>query len=196
MEEWLLDLVHTLGYLGVFIATLIESTFVPIPAEMTMIPAGILAAKGEFNYWMVLFSSTLGVIAGSLVNYWIGLRFGRALIIRYGKYIFIKHSFLEKTEKFFARYGGAAAFMGRLLPVVRHYIAFVAGIARMKLQPFFIYSSLGGLIWMWILLQVGFMAERSKENGITDISSLDMTLIAVAIISLFAWLIKNRLMKH
>ncbi len=196
MEHWLLELVTHLGYLGIFVATLIESTFVPIPAEVTMIPAGILAAKGELNYWLVLASATAGVIAGSLINYWIGLRYGRALVVRYGPYVFIKPEFLGKTELFFARYGWLAVFLGRLLPGVKHYISFVAGIARMKFQPFFTYTAFGGLIWIWIILQVGFMAERSAENGNSSVSTLEMALVAVAVISLAAWIAKKKLMRH
>lgn len=196
MEQWLMELVERLGYAGIFIATLIESSFVPIPAEVTMIPAGMLAFKGIFNYWLVLASATAGTIAGSLFNYWIGLQFGRKFILRYGKYIFIKHSFLDKTESFFTRYGRLAVFLGRLLPGIKHYIAFVAGIARMKFQPFITYTSLGALIWMWALLQVGYMAQRNTENGNSDLSSLELIVFAITVISLLAWWVKQRMMRH
>lgn len=195
MKEWLVELVQHFGYLGVFLATLIESTFVPIPAEFTMIPAGILAAKGHFDYWLVLLSSTLGVIAGSAINYWIGLRFGRALIIRFGPYFFIKPAILHKTERFFARYGKLAVFMGRLLPGIKHYIAFVAGIVNMKFQHFIIYSSLGGLIWMWIILQIGYMSVGKGANGET-VDSFETILITITLVTAVVWFIKERLMRH
>lgn len=196
MEQWLLQLVDRLGYLGIFAATLIESTFVPVPAEVTMVPAGMLAAQGELNYWAALISGAAGVLAGSIINYWVGLRFGRALLLRYGRYIFIKPDFLEKTELFFVRYGRLAVFMGRLLPGIKHYIAFVAGIARMKFAPFVTYTAFGGLIWIWILLQVGFMAERSAENGHASVSGLELVLIAITVITIVAWIVKNKLMRH
>lgn len=196
MEQWLLDLVEHLGYVGIFVATLIESTFVPIPAEVTMIPAGMLAAKGEMNYWLALISSVLGVIAGSCINYWIGIRFGRTFLLRYGRYIFIKPSFLHKTELFFARYGRMAVFLGRLLPGIKHYIAFVAGIAQMKFQPFITYTAFGGLIWMWVILQIGYMAEKQAEHSANSLSSLELIVIAITGVTIVAWFIKTRLMRH
>ncbi|MCB2081701.1 MAG: calcium/sodium antiporter [Rickettsiales bacterium] len=196
LETLLLQLVDHFGYLGIFVATMVEGTFIPIPAEITMVPAGMLAAKGELNYWGALASGAAGVLVGSLINYWVGLRFGRAFILRFGSYIFIKPHFLQSTEVFFIRYGRMAVFMGRLLPGVKHYIAFAAGIARMKFQPFVTYTAFGGLIWVWVLLQVGFMAERSEENGNTSVSGLETILIIITIISVIFWIIKHRLMRH
>lgn len=196
MEEFLLRFVEHLGYIGIFFTTLIESTFVPIPAEVTVVPAGMLAAKGHFSYWGVLASATMGVIAGSAINYWIGSRYGRVLIIKFGKYVFLKPSFLRRTEIFFEKYGAFAVFIGRLLPGLRHYIGFVAGIAKMKFQLFVIYTSLGGLIWMWILLQVGYMAEKNSAKGNADLSSLELIVIAVTVITLIAYFIKKKIFKH
>lgn len=187
-----MDLVKHLGYLGIFIATLIESTFIPVPAEITMIPAGMLAAEGYFNYWILLIISTAGVLAGSLINYWVGLRFGRSIIIKYGSYIFIKSEHLQKTEIFFAKYGKLAVFLGRLLLGVKHYIAFVAGIARMQLKPFIIYTSLGGIVWMWIILHIGFIAKHSNAST----GKLEIILSLVAIVTLITWLLKRKFMKH
>lgn len=148
-----------------------------------MIPAGVLAAEGKMDYWMALLAATSGVIAGSAINYWFGLRYGRALILRFGKYILIKPRHIEKTESFFARYGAVAVFMGRLLPGVRHYIAFVAGIAAMKFRNFMIYTSFGGLIWMWVLLQIGFMAKRNADNPESHIGGLETIVILIVILT-------------
>lgn len=186
-SNWLVDLIEQLGYLGIFISTLIESTFVPIPAEVTMIPAGMLVAEGKMDYWVALLSSTFGVIAGSAINYWFGYRYGRILILKFGKYIFIKPRHIEKTENFFQRYGAVAVFMGRLLPGVRHYIAFVAGVAQMKFRPFMIYTALGGLIWMWVLLQVGYMSQLNADNPDSHIGGLETAVIIVVIVSLAAY---------
>lgn len=192
MEQLLIELVEHFGYLGIFIATLIESTFVPIPAEITMIPAGMLAAEGHFNYWIVLVTATAGVVAGSLINYWIGLYFGRNIIVKFGSYIFIKPQHLKKTELFFAQYGKMAVFLGRLLIGVKHYIAFAAGIARMQFKAFIVYTTLGGLVWVWLLLHIGFMAKKNN----TSIGELEIILISVAIITVVAWFIKQKFMKH
>lgn len=197
MESFLLKLVEELSYLGLFVATLIESTFVPIPSEVTMIPAGMLAAQGKLWYWGVLMSATAGVIAGSIINYWFGVKFGRAIIIKYGKYAFLKPSSLDKTERFFAKYGTMAVFLGRVLPGVKHYIAFAAGIAKMQFKPFIIATAIGGLIWIWILLHVSYTAEKKAEaSGASDSDSLVMIVLAVIAISAFAWFIKEKFMKH
>lgn len=196
MENFLLKLVEELGYVGLFVATLIESTFVPIPSEVTMIPAGMLAAQGKLWYWGVLFSATAGVLAGSMVNYWFGVKFGRALIVKYGKYAFLKPSSLHKTERFFARYGTMAVFLGRILPGVKHYIAFAAGIAMMPFRPFMYASAAGGLIWIWILLHVSYTAEKNAEKYGEGSHSMLWIIIAVVIISAAAWLIKEKMMKH
>jgi len=196
ISEWLTHLVDHLGYLGIFFATLIESTFVPIPAEVTMIPAGMLAAEGKLNYWILLFASTMGVIVGSFINYWVGIRFGRTWVLRYGKYLMIKHHHVEKTDYFFARYGSLAVFIGRLLPGVRHYIAFIAGVAAMRLRPFIIYTALGGMIWMWVLLQIGYMTQKQVEKGNTSISSLETVMIACAILGVVAFFIQRWMINH
>jgi membrane protein DedA with SNARE-associated domain len=196
LGEHLVELVKNLGYVGLFFATLIESTCVPIPAEVTMIPAGQLVAQGVFNYWGVLISATLGVIVGSLINYWLGLKFGRLLLTQYGKYMFLKPNSLHKTERFFAKYGGLAVFIGRLLPGIKHYIAFAAGIAKMEYKPFVIFTALGGLIWIWLLLHVSYVAELRAEKAGGDASSIQWILAAVIAISLGAWLIKAKMMKH
>jgi membrane protein DedA with SNARE-associated domain len=184
------------GYVGIFIATLIESTFVPIPAEVTMIPAGILVAKGELNYWMTLTVSTAGVIAGSVINYFVGLKFGRTLFVRFGKYVMLKEHHLHSTEMFFKRYGRAAVFLGRLLLGVKHYIAFVAGIAKMNFQLFTIYTSFGAVIWMFILLQAGYMSHHEGGDGSSAVHQVQNIVMIVIGVSAVAWFVKKRLMRH
>lgn len=198
LTQALKDLVEHLGYGGIFLATLIESTFVPIPAEVTMIPAGMLVAQGVFNYWGVLAASTMGVIVGSLLNYLFGYYFGRSLLLKYGKYIFIKHKHIHKTERFFKKFGWMAAFTGRLLPGLRHYIAFVAGIAKMPVRPFMGATALGGLIWMWILLQVGFMAQlKAEKNGEADVTTaMEIAVAVILVITGIAYFVKVRMMRH
>lgn len=194
MEHWLLELVERFGYVGLFVATLIESTFVPIPAEVTMVPAGILAAQGVFTYTGVMVSSVLGIIAGSLVNYVFAVKFGRSLLLKYGHYIFIKPEFLTQTERFFARYGSAAIFIGRLLPVIKHYISFVAGIGRMPMKPFIIYTALGGTLWCAIMLHIGYLAELSAQATNSNLGGIGIVILGVALVSLLAWLVKRKLM--
>ena len=198
ITEFLTQIVHDFGYVGIFIATLVESTFIPIPAELTMIPAGINAGQGNMSYPLILLSSTAGVVVGSLINYYIGYHFGRGFIVRYGKYFFLKPTFLDKVEVFFQKHGSFSAFAGRLIPGVRHYIAFPAGMAKMRLKTFLICTITGGLIWMWTLLHLGYRAgQKAGVDGKVSLESLeDIVVILIVILSaLYAfrlWLMRRR----
>lgn len=162
--QWLVDFVHTLGYPGVFIMTFLESTFVPIPSEITMIPAGYLVQQGHMNLWLVLFASITGTIGGALANYFIAYYYGRRFLYAYGKYFFFCHDKMEKLDKFFASHGEISTFTGRLVPGLRHFISFPAGLAHMNLKKFCIYTGVGGTIWMITLLAVGYYIGGNKTQ--------------------------------
>lgn len=193
--QLLIDIVEKFGYFGVFFAMFIESTFVPIPGELSMIPAGILVGQGKMNYWAVLALSTLGVIAGSLLNYWIGFHFGRRIIIKYGKYFFLKPDALEKIEHFYKKHGPISTFTGRLIPGVRHYIAFPAGLAKMNLKKFILYTSLGGLIWMWVLLHLGYYVGSDSASVVEIITKLKLILIILVGLLVSGYILKKRWVK-
>ena len=139
MYEFFLEivwLVESLGYFGLFFMTFIESTFIPIPAEITLIPAGYLVQKGEMNGILVWICATLGTLGGSLTNYYIAYFFGRKLFISKGKYFFMDKTKLEAIERFFLNHGAISTFTGRLLPGVKHFISFPAGLAKMDKKIF------------------------------------------------------------
>ena len=156
--------VKEFGYIGLFIMSFLESTFAPIPSEVTLIPAGYLVQQGEMNLWMVLFCCITGTLGGSYFNYWLACKVGRPLLLKYGRYCFINESKLAKAEAFFARHGSASIFTGRLVIGVRHFISFPAGLARMPLKPFFFYTFLGGAIWTCILVSLGYALGEHKEQ--------------------------------
>lgn len=164
---WLVDMVEHLGLIGIFVMTFLESTFIPIPAEATMIPAGYLVQQGQMHFVPVLAVSILGTVGGACFNYWLALRFGRNLFIRYGKWLMMTEAKLVKLEMFFARHGAMSTFTGRLIPGLRHYISFPAGLARMDLRRFVGYTALGGSIWMAILLGLGYYIGENKELAAT-----------------------------
>src|SRR3989338_8372577 len=144
-----------LGYGGIFLLMALESCGVPMPSEVIMPFSGFLVFKGEMNFWAVVFLGTAGNLAGSLLAYEIGRRGGRPLIEKYGKYILISHHDLNLADKLFVKYGQAVVFVGRLLPVVRTYISFPAGIAKMDLKKFALYTSLGALPWCILFTWLG-----------------------------------------
>lgn len=161
--KWLVDLVEHLGILGIFIMTFLESTFMPIPSEITMIPAGYLIQQGKMDLASVLIASILGTVGGAYFNYLLARHFGRGLFLRYGKYFFMTPEKLAKLEAFFERHGAISTFTGRLIPGVRHYISFPAGLAKMNTGIFLRYTALGGAIWMCVLIAIGYHVGENKE---------------------------------
>ena len=154
--NFIVDTVGSLGYIGIFIMMFLESSFFPFPSEVVMIPAGYLAYKGEMNIYIAIVVGILGSLAGALFNYYLAVKFGRRFLIKYGKYFFIKEETITKMEEFFKSHGHISTFSGRLIPAVRQYISFPAGLARMNLFIFCIYTSLGAGIWVIILTLLGY----------------------------------------
>ena len=161
--QWLVDFVHEFGYWGIFIMAFLESTFVPIPSEVTMVPAGYLVHQDKMNAWLVLFSSITGAIGGSLANYYIAFHYGRRFLYAYGKYLFFNHDKMQKLDKFFASHGEISTLTGRLIPGLRHVISFPAGLAHMDIKKFCIYTGVGGGLWMITLVLVGYVIGGNKE---------------------------------
>ncbi len=154
--NFIVDTVGSLGYAGIFIMMFLESSFFPFPSEVVMVPAGYLAYKGEMNLFLAIFFGILGSLSGALLNYFLAVKFGRAFLIKYGKYFFIKEETINKMEEFFKSHGHISTFSGRLIPAVRQYISFPAGLARMNLLVFSIYTTLGAGIWVVVLTLLGY----------------------------------------
>ena len=156
-------LVHTvgrLGYAGVILLMALESSFVPFPSEVVVPPAGYLASLGQMNIFLVILSGIVGSILGSLLNYWIASRFGRDFLLKYSKYFFINTEKFARFEVFFNTHGEITTFVGRLIPVIRQYISFPAGLVRMNLKKFIFYTGLGAYVGYF----VGNNIDIIKEN--------------------------------
>lgn len=196
MIESLIDLivqfVKDLGYVGIFIMTFVESSFLPIPAEITMIPAGYLVSQGEMNGWIVMIAATAGSIGGATLNYWIAWRFGRGLLLKYSKMFFITEAKLLKIEAFFEEHGNISTFTGRLLPGVRHFISFPAGLARMNLARFMFYTGLGGGLWMYALLMVGYFLGENADVAKQFVLALAGKFVIAAAVIVGAYVVYHR----
>ncbi|MDR1461014.1 MAG: DedA family protein [Campylobacteraceae bacterium] len=160
---WLVETIGSFGYIGIFVLMAIESSIFPLPSEVVIIPAGYLAYKGEMSYFLIVVCGTLGSLAGACFNYYLAFKLGRILLLKYGKYIFIKPHHLEKVEVFFNRHGEISTFSGRLVLGVRHFISLPAGLARMNLAKFSFYTLLGSFIWVNILALLGFFIGENEE---------------------------------
>ena len=169
-------LAPTWGLLFVFVFMAVESSFIPFPSEVVMVPAGFLAARGELALAplpalaVAIAVGVLGSLAGAFANYYLALWLGRPFLERYGKYFFVKPEPLERACEVFNRYGAATTFVCRLVPVIRQLISIPAGISRMPVASFALFTGLGAGIWTAILAAVGFAIGRSTA----DISYLEL----------------------
>jgi membrane protein DedA with SNARE-associated domain len=165
LSAFIVATISTLGYGGVGLLMAIESACIPLPSEIIMPFAGYLVYKGQFNLWAVGVAGAVGCVVGSWVAYYVGLYGGRPLIEKYGRYVLLSRHDLDLADRWFSRYGELIVFASRLLPVVRTFIAFPAGIARMNMARFTLYTFLGSLPWCIGLAYVGqLLGEQWDKN--------------------------------
>ncbi len=157
ISDFIVNAIEQLGYSGVFLAMGLESACIPLPSEIIMPFGGYVAWKGTLTLTGVTLAGTLGCLAGSLVLYYIGLFGGRPLLVRYGKYIFIREKELDRADEWFTRYGDRAVFFSRMLPVVRGLFSLPAGVVRMDVKKFSFYTTAGSLPWCFALAYIGFL---------------------------------------
>lgn len=157
MLEYITSFMETWGYSAMFIAMVLENANIPIPSEIVLGFAGYLVAKGVFEFNTTIIVGTLAGIVGSILSYWLGEYGGRPLLLKYGKYIFFNEHKFELAQKLFDQYGGRSIFFGRLLPGVRTFISFPAGVARYPMKPFIFYTIIGTIPWTILLVWLGKM---------------------------------------
>lgn len=160
---WLVATIGQFGYPGITILMFLESSFFPFPSEVVVPPAGYLASQGSMSLWVVVACGTLGSLLGGIFNYWLALTVGRAFLFKYGHYFLISEKTLNRSEAFFIRHGHISTFIGRLVPGVRQYISLPAGLSRMHLGLFCLFTSLGAGIWVVILALLGYFFGRNQE---------------------------------
>lgn len=165
LSTFIVATISTLGYGGVVLLMAIESACIPLPSEIIMPFSGYLVYKGQFNLWAVGVAGAVGCVVGSWVAYYVGLYGGRPMVEKYGRYILLSRHDLDLADRWFARYGEAIVFFSRLLPVIRTFIAFPAGVARMNMTRFTVYTFLGSLPWCVGLAYVGqVLGEQWDKN--------------------------------
>ena len=160
---WLVLTIGALGYPGVFLLMVMESSVFPIPSELVIPPAGYLAQQGQMNMAAVIFCGTLGSLLGAYANYFVARYLGRPLLLKYGKYVWITEKKLSKVEMFFKNHGEVSTFIGRLLPVARHLISLPAGLAGMNHIKFSLYTLFGAGLWVTVLSCIGYFIGANRE---------------------------------
>ncbi|MEN3331122.1 MAG: hypothetical protein V7641_487 [Blastocatellia bacterium] len=165
LSGFIVATISALGYAGVVLLMAIESACIPLPSEIIMPFSGYLVYTGRFNLWGVGVAGAVGCVLGSVVAYYVGMYGGRPLIEKYGRYILVSRHDLDLADRWFKKYGEIIVFASRLLPVVRTFIAFPAGVARMNMSRFIISTFLGSLPWCLGLAYVGqILGEQWDKN--------------------------------
>ncbi|MBZ2166075.1 DedA family protein [Methanobacterium spitsbergense] len=190
LSNFAIYLIQSLGYWGVFIGMTLESACIPLPSEIIMTFSGYVVWQGNTN--MTLLGITLvGAVAnlfGSLIAYYVGLIGGRPILEKYGKYILITHSNLERADKWFEKYGYEAVFISRVLPGIRTFISLPAGIAHMDIKKFIIYTFIGSLPWTFALGYIGVLLGPHWDLIESYFHILDIVVI-IGIIGFIAYII-------
>src|SRR5882724_678432 len=155
LSGFIVATISAMGYSGVILLMAIESACIPLPSEIIMPFSGYLVSTGQLNLWAVGVAGAVGCVLGSLVAYWVGMYGGRPVIEKYGRYVLLSRHDLDIADRWFANHGEAIVFVSRLLPAIRTFIAFPAGVARMNLKRFIIYTFAGSLPWCLGLAYVG-----------------------------------------
>ncbi|MFA6421878.1 MAG: DedA family protein [Candidatus Buchananbacteria bacterium] len=195
LGHFAITVISFLGYFGIFILMVMESMIIPIPSEAILPFGGFLVESGDFNFWLVLLAATFGSLIGSLISYYIGYYGGNAIIKKWGKYLLLDEDDLAKTESWFSKRGELTIFIGRFIPVVRHLISIPAGIGKMDLKRFCIYTFIGAGIWNGILIYIGMILGQHWEElrGKTEYISIA---VAVLLVVGIIWFVLRHLNKR
>jgi membrane protein DedA with SNARE-associated domain len=178
------QLVHDLGYAGLFALIVLESTMVPVPSLLVMPFAGFLASQGSFSLPAILAVNSAGALVGSSLSYWLGMAGGKPLLLKYGKYVLVRPADLDKTEAFFEKHGKWTIFIGRFIPVVRHLISIPAGVARMKFSAFLFQTFLGATAWGGGLMVVGYILGSQWERVAKVAKRIDLVIAVCVVLTL------------
>jgi len=196
--QHLLEVINQLGYIGIFIGMVLESSFIPFPSEIILIPAGALVSQGKMSWVIVFLMGLTGSLIGAYINYFLALFLGRRtvnlLISKYGKFLFLTDKELQKSDLFFNKHGQIATFTGRLIPFIRQLISLPAGFSKMNFFKFSFFTALGAGIWAAILIYVGYLfgdnSELIKQN--MSLITVILFLFVLATILIYLWLNKRK----
>jgi membrane protein DedA with SNARE-associated domain len=174
------------GYLGAAFLMAMESMVAPVPSELVMPFVGFLVVEGKFSLWAAILVTSLGSIIGSLISYYMGYFGGRPVVLSVGRYLLLNHEHLEWTERWFRRHGSWTIFVSRFIPVVRHLISIPAGLGRMRLLPFCVYTLIGATMWNSFLLWLGYKLRQNWMLVQQYSHELDI-LVAIGLVAVTIW---------
>lgn len=194
MVDSIVELVGSLGYMGIFLLMSLESSFVPFPSEVVLIPAGVLVRAGKMSALGVLLAGVLGSLLGAYINYFIARTVGRKFILKFGRYFLLSEEKFLKVEQAFLAHGKFATFVGRLIFGIRQWISIPAGLSKMPLLSFSLLTALGAGIWVAILMSLG-MAFGDGEETVLVAKRVGLWLVGVVAIlgaAYYAWWVPRK----
>jgi membrane protein DedA with SNARE-associated domain len=156
MTDFVMNLISSYGYFGMFIGMVLEAVIIAIPSEFILATGGILASKGIFTFWSAFITGLLGSVFCAIIIYFMGYFGGKPFVKKYGKYFFMKQDDLEKSDSWFNKYGLLSALIGRNFPIVRTLISLPIGIMRLSFIKFLIYTTVGSIPWTLLFVYVGY----------------------------------------
>lgn len=191
MNNYILDLIDNLGYLGMFLGMVLEAVIIIIPSEFILATGGILASKKIFNFWITFLVGLLGSVFCAILIYIMGYYGGRPFIKKYGKYFFMKEEDIYKSDSWYNKYGLLAAAIGRNIPIVRTLVSLPIGIARLSFPKFVIYTTLGSIPWTFVFVYFGYSVGNNWTILKTYVDRLKVPIIILLLVYFVSKLIKK-----
>lgn len=192
LSAFVIGTISKMGYTGVVLLMAIESACIPLPSEVILPFSGYLVSAGVFNLHLVALAGAIGCVLGSIVAYYAGAWGGRAWIMKYGKYVLISHHDLDMADRWFQKYGDITVFAARLLPVIRTFIAFPAGVSKMRMSTFILYTFVGSYLWSLALTWVGMRLGEHWDSLKVYFHRFD-AVIGIIIVAGAVWYIRRHI---
>ncbi|MDA4111433.1 MAG: DedA family protein [Thaumarchaeota archaeon] len=187
--DFAVNLLKSSGYPGLFALMVLESATLPVPSELVLPLAGYLVYTGQLNFLLAVIVSSAGSLVGTLIDYSIGFYLGRAVVLRYGRYVRLHESQLKTAEKWFAKYGEAIVLLARFVPLIRTLVAFPAGIAEMKIWKFVVFSMIGIVVWDSILIYIGYFFGQNYNSIVTSLTNVFTLVEILAVVAVIVVLV-------
>jgi membrane protein DedA with SNARE-associated domain len=195
IATWIMGVISTMGYSGIVLLMAIESACIPLPSEIIMPFAGFLVYKGELVLWLVALAGAVGCVVGSIPAYYVGRLGGRPLVEKYGKYILLSKHDLDLADRLFAKHGEIIIIVARMLPAVRTFIAFPAGVVRMNMSKFIIYTFVGSFIWCWLLAFAGMKLGQNWKSLEVYFHEFHYMIVAAGLLFV-VWYVRRHFKQH
>ena len=196
LSGFIINLIDETGYLGVFILMILESALMPVPSEVILPFSGYVAYLGKLDLILIVIIGTVANLIGSIIAYYVGLYGGRRFVSKYGKYILLREGHIDLAERLFNDYGEVIIFVGRMLPAVRTVISFPAGVGRMDMKKFVIYTTIGSIPWNFMLTYIGFILGDNWGDIITFFERADIVFVAALLMILIYYIWAGSKLNH